>query len=122
MVPEVPRTKHIGDKGANVNPQSAQMYHRMAWAQGAVLEGEAGAFGDLFYLMQETYEPLMTQTVQSATRVSGPSFLEEHLKQAEGSDKTYLLTYERPVSDISALLTPPSPCPLADVLSRSGRG
>lgn len=52
IVPEVSRTKHIGDQGANVNAQSASLYHRMAWATAALKTDGKPAFGELWYLVQ----------------------------------------------------------------------
>lgn len=52
IVPEVSRTKHIGDQGANVNAKSASLYHRMAWATAPLKTDGKPAFGELWYLVQ----------------------------------------------------------------------
>lgn len=119
-MPEVPRTKHIGDKGANVNVESAKMYHDMRFATRNP-GTEHSSFGDLFYLMQEVrwldtrllrssrdadraihvlhsqaYERLIQDVVSGAVRVAGPSFLTPALQnRPEGA--ALLIAYERRV-------------------------
>ena len=72
VVPEVSRTKHIGDTGANVNAQSAKQFHDMAWARRRPKPRGQLTFGDLFYLMQQVRCPALLHDAKALSRDTRP--------------------------------------------------
>mmetsp|Transcript_43297 Transcript_43297/g.69711 ORF Transcript_43297/g.69711 Transcript_43297/m.69711 type:complete len:264 (+) Transcript_43297:178-969(+) len=63
IVPEVSRTRHIGDKGVNVKSGQNNIYSRWAFADEV---GTVTSFGDLSYLQEDKYEAHVKDLVKKA--------------------------------------------------------
>jgi len=66
VVPEVSRTKHIGDQGVNVKSGQQNIYSRWAFSGAGDAEDGGRHFGDLSYLRRDRYEEDVESLVKLA--------------------------------------------------------
>lgn len=93
IVPEVPRTLHFGDSGANVKKGNAiaKLLERMAVS--SLLPGN---LGDLSYLRKQNYEAALESTLKDAIFVDSPgSFFKLVKGNAGSSGLCFKLAYTR---------------------------
>mmetsp|Transcript_118388 Transcript_118388/g.334602 ORF Transcript_118388/g.334602 Transcript_118388/m.334602 type:complete len:836 (+) Transcript_118388:127-2634(+) len=91
IIPEVPRSHHVSQKGASVSSaKSVELFKMMSFADlpsTCAATQPCRQFGDLGYLLEAEYEARLRRVIESAPRVS-------RLSDAPGHEALYVLPYK----------------------------
>jgi len=97
VIPEVPRTHHAAKDGSSVTTdEQVNFFKQMLLADlpSSCVSGPCRHFGDLTYLLSDTYEAWMRDTIQRAPRIQKKNIIsaEQSMKLDPGT--TYVLPFK----------------------------